>query len=164
MKLITIAFLIVMLLGNTADDPAIKPDELMSLTAKHWKGTLSYLDYSSSKEVIIPVNLNVIQSETDLDNWYFNFEYPDEPHANETDTITVYEKGRKLNNEIVSENHYTNDSVFTFVTKGSGEDNDKKAELKHIYSLDGNIFIIRKEVKYEDENEFFMRNEYKFEK
>ena len=164
MKITTIVLLVIMFLGNTADEPAIKPEELMSLTAKHWKGTLSYLDYSSNKEVNIPVNLNVIQSETELDNWYFIYEYPDEPHANGTDTITVNDKGRKLNNETVSENHYTNDTVFTFTTMRSGEDNDKKAELKHVYILDGSTFIIRKEVKYEGENEFFVRNEYKFKK
>ena len=105
-----------------------------------------------------------LNHENNLDKWFFNYEYPDEPHANGTDTIAVSDNGRKLNNEIVSENYFSNDTLFTFVTIGSGEDNDKKAEFKHVYILNGSTFIIRKEVKYEGEKEFFVRNEYKFEK
>lgn len=162
MKIILIIILSAMFPGNTADDPAVKPEELMSFTAKHWKGTLSYLDYGKNTEVSIPAELNVIQSESDLNVFYFSYEFPDEPQANGIDTIIVSKNGRKINNETVTENKYTNDSIYTFTTIKSGDDNNKKAEMKHTYILNGNILTIRKEVKYKDQKEFFVRNEFKF--
>ncbi|HMS63755.1 MAG TPA: hypothetical protein PKD83_00720 [Ignavibacteria bacterium] len=164
MKITLIFLLSVIFLANITDDPSIKPEELISLTAKKWKGTLKYLDYGKNTEVSISAGLSVMQSESDLNVFYFSYEYPDEPHANGIDTITVSENGSKLNDDILIENKYTNDTTFTFTTQKQGEDNKKKAEIKHIYSLKGNKFIIRKEVKYENEKEFFLRNEYNFER
>ena len=39
-----------------------------------------------------------------------------------------------------------------------GEDNNRSAFIRFTYSLNAKSFSIRKEVRYEDENQFFERN------
>jgi len=44
---------------------------------------------------------------------------------------------------------------------GADGNENRKAVLKHIYYIDKNSFSIRKEVKFDGEPNFLLRNEYK---
>ena len=47
-------------------------------------------------------------------------------------------------------------------TEHSGKDNKKKATIRNIYIISEDKFVISKEVKFEDSNEWLRRNEYSF--
>jgi len=46
-------------------------------------------------------------------------------------------------------------------TNGVDGNDNKKALIKHIYTISKKTFIKRKEVKFEEEDKFIMRNEFK---
>ena len=75
-----------------------------SITVKQllgdWKGRLTYLDYQSNKPYTMPADLIVTQ----LPNGYqlvFSNIYPNEPKANNHDTLTLREGGKMIDNEVV---------------------------------------------------------------
>ena len=60
---------------------------------------------------------------------------------------------RKKNNEGIRE-------VITEINGTDGNDN-RKAVLRHIYKIGKKMFVSRKEVRFEGEEKFILRNEYK---
>jgi hypothetical protein len=136
----------------------IKRDDLQILTGSQWTGTLTYLDYRSKKKVSIPANLNVRADGEDKWSWIFEYEYPDEPHANSKEIVRLSRDGRSLNGEVVLERTSLASNTVRFVTEKKGEDNNRSATIRFTYSLNAESFSIRKEVRYEGESQFFERN------
>jgi hypothetical protein len=140
------------------NEARIKRDDLQVLTGTQWSGTLTYLDYRSKKKVSIPANLNVRPNGDDKWSWIFEYEYPDEPHANSREVVRLSKDGRSLNGEVVMERLSLADNTIRFVTEKKGQDNNRSASIRFTYSLDAKSFSIRKEVRYEGEDQFFERN------
>ena len=136
----------------------IKRDDLQILTGTQWSGTLTYLDYRSKKKVSIPAKLNVRANGEDKWSWVFEYEYPDEPQANGREIVRLSEDGRSLNGEAVLERISLPDNTLRFVTEKKGDDNNRRATIRFTYSLNAQRFSIKKEVRYEDEDQFFERN------
>ena len=128
------------------------------LTGSQWTGTLTYLDYRAKKKVPIPANLNVRPNGEDKWSWIFEYQYPDEPHANSKEIVRLSKDGRNMNDEIVLERTILPDNTVRFVTEKKGEDNNRSASIRYTYSVNAKSFSIRKEVRYDDENQFFERN------
>lgn len=142
------------------DDPALNLSDLKNINGE-WVGYLMYKDYSNNKEVVIPAQLLVTHSDTSQYTWLFAISYPDEPHMNNSSSISMSIDGNKFDNEFLISKNYLTDSSLHFITESTGEDNEKKATLRHIYTFSNIEIVIRKEVKYDGENEYFFRNEYK---
>jgi hypothetical protein len=138
----------------------IKRDDLQILAGAQWSGTLTYLDYRSKKKVSIPANLTVKPNGDDQWSWVFEYEYPDEPKANSKEIVRLSKDGKNLNDEVVLERTSLPDNTIRIVTEKKGKDNDRSASFRFTYSLSPTSFSIRKEVRYEDENQFFERNGY----
>jgi hypothetical protein len=136
----------------------IKRGDLQILTGAKWSGTLTYLDYRSKKKVSIPANLNVRANGEDKWSWIFEYEYPDEPQANNREIVRLGKDGKSLNDEVVLERISLPENTVRFVTEKKGEDNNRSAAIRFTYSLGANRFSIKKEVRYEDEDQFFERN------
>ncbi|MCY7362009.1 MAG: hypothetical protein LH629_08090 [Ignavibacteria bacterium] len=166
MKISKALFLLsVMITGFVFDNPFINSEELKILTGEKWKGTLTYLDYGKNKFVNIPSDITIVQSAEDSNIYFFEYEYPDEPHANGIDTVVINDEGHKLNDElIIDKKNNDSNNYITLVTQKNGFDNDKKAVLKHTYVISEKKFVIAKFVKYDNENDFFKRNEYSYER
>ena len=101
-KLLLTLFIIIPLIGFLIDEPVITTNDLNILTGKKWTCKLTYLDYSSKEHVSIPAEVTVLNTE-DSEAYIFINEYPDEPKANNTDTVRIEENGKKFGNESVTE-------------------------------------------------------------
>ena len=143
--------------GQTAK---VKTKDLQNLTGAQWTGALSYLDYGKNAKVSILSNLTVAQPKNDKSSWIFEYQYPDEPKANNKKTVVISKDGKTFDGESVIEKTSLADKTIKIVTEKSGTDNDKKALFRYTYLLNKSSFSIKKEVKYEGTTDFFVRNEY----
>lgn len=127
-----------------------------------WKGTLTYLDYSSGKPYTMPANITISTNPQDDRQLIFAYEYPDEPKANEIDTIRISADGKIVDDsQVVSRKK--SKGVLEVITAYSGNDgnDNKKATIRHTYLIGKRSFSNRKEVKFEGEEKWILRNEYK---
>lgn len=139
--------------------------QISTLTSSvgHWQGTLTYLDYSSSKSYTMPAEIDI--SYTSNKTGYIRaYTYPNEPKANTTDTTYTKESGKYFGREKVVSFVKSNSKDFTLITEFDDVDgNDKKeATIRHKYKLEGNSFIIRMDVKFKGTTEWINRHEYQF--
>ncbi len=162
MKLLMIVLLILAAcLGRAAPVLAnLEAKDLQQLASTQWQGTLTYLDYSSGKNVSIPSNLIVTPVAADPLAWTFEYQYPDEPKANAKETIIISKDGTMIDGEMIIEKTFLGDNTLKLVTQKSGMDNDKPALFRFTYLLNNTRFSIKKEVQYPGIPEFFARNEY----
>lgn len=142
------------------DNPKVKPGDLKPLLGTKWTGNLTYLDYSSNKKVSIKSNLTVTKSAESTSIWIFDFEYPEEPKANEKVEVEISKDGKMFDGEQVIEKIKLPNATLKIVTVKNGEDNNKLAIFRHTYLINKQSFSIKKEVQYEGSNEFFERNKY----
>ena len=135
--------------------------QILEHTIGEWEGTLTYLDYQTKEPFTMPANLRI---EKGKDKYQFNLslEYPKEPKANSTDKIKISKDGTKINKANVISNRKISEEAFEIITEYSGKDNNKKAEIRIIYILGKTQLIIRKEVKFENTEDWILRNEYNY--
>ncbi|MGH9940815.1 MAG: hypothetical protein ACRD9R_00460 [Pyrinomonadaceae bacterium] len=144
------------------ETPKINAEDLHRLTGAPWTGTLTYVDYRTNKKVSLPSNLTVTPSAADKLSWVFEYQYPDEPKANNKETVTISPDGRIIDGEAVIEKTNLAGNTLKIVTEKSGADNDRKALFRFTYLLNASSFSITKEVRYEGATEFFERNQYRW--
>ncbi len=145
---------------GASTDPTVREDDLQRMSGAQWKGTLSYLDYQTSRKTTILSNMTVTRSAGDPRAWIFAYEYPEEPRANSRDTLTVSADGRSIGDETVVERRMLPDGTLRVVTRGTGKDDDRDATFRHTYLIGESRASIRKEVMYAGTAEYFERNEY----
>ena len=63
----------------------------LSSSVGHWKGKLTYLDYSSGKPYTMSANIKISLTEN-KNGYIMGYEYPEEPHANSKDTTYIVNK------------------------------------------------------------------------
>lgn len=127
------------------------------------KGTLTYLDYSSGKPYTMPAWITLRNTEGLLIR---SLEYPDEPKANQTDTLLIDAKGTFFNGAKLVKKETLPDGSLQLVTEKAGEDgNDhKSATLRNTYTFGKNMIVIRKDVRFEGEEKWIQRHEYSFQR
>jgi hypothetical protein len=135
----------------------------ISSSVGNWKGTLTYLDYSSSNSYTMPAEID-ISFTSNKAGFIRAYAYPNEPKANSTDTTYTKESGKYFGREKVISFIKSNSRDFTLITEFDDVDgNDKKeATIKHKYQLEGNSFIIRMDVKFKGTSNWINRHEYRF--
>lgn len=145
---------------STPDETIITSGDLKNLIGE-WTGTLTYLDYSSNKPYSMPANLIVKQGGNE-NQYLLSTNYPNEPKANSKGKITVSKNGKQLNKKDLKSKERLPDGQIQLITEYVGKDNNKKAFIRNIYILGEKQFIIRKEVRFENTNEWLKRNEYNY--
>ncbi len=127
-----------------------------------WKGTITYLDYTSGKPFSMPANVTITKNKKAANQLVFAYEYPAEPKANGNDTLIISADGTMIDGEKVVSNETKEGSVqiITEINGIDGNDN-RKALIRHIYMISKTSFVKRKEVKFDGEDKFIMRNEFK---
>lgn len=150
-------FLLVLISLSTGfQHSKLKPTDLDLLEGKHWKGALTYLDYSSDKKVSIPTELIVIGKGGGIYEW--ETIYPKEPSHNSKDTVAISEDGLRLDGETLKKRIEKRNGELILVTEHAGTDNNKSAIFKITYILSSNQFIRKKEVLYAVTSHWFIRN------
>ncbi len=143
-------------------DTTITPTELKNLVGC-WKGSITYLDYTTNKPFSMPANITV--NDFGKSNIITaSLVYPDEPAANTLDTIFISEDGRSLNSETITSKIKFNKDSLQVVTETAGIDgNDNQpAVIRHIYTISSHVYSIRKEVQFTGQTNWIMRHEFKF--
>jgi co-chaperonin GroES (HSP10) len=127
-----------------------------------WKGSLTYLDYSSGKPYTMPANVTISKDGNNTHQLILAFEYPDEPKANGNDTLVISSDGLQVDGATVVSKKKTSDGYVVIITEKDGVDgnDNRKAKLRHVYSIGKKKFSNRKEVRFNGEEKFIMRNEY----
>ena len=128
-----------------------------------WKGSITYLDYSSGKPFTMAANLTISRNKKNIHQLILAFEYPDEPKANGNDTLVISNDGLQIDGAIVASKEKITDGSLQIITDKQGVDgnDNRKAIIRHVYTIGKKNFSSRKEVRFEDEDKFIVRNEYK---
>ena len=155
-NLIVTTAIILFCLSSKAQSLQIKD---LSSSVGHWKGKLTYLDYSSGKPYTMSANIKISLTEN-KNGYIMGYEYPNEPQANSKDTTYIVNK--LFGKDKIVEFKKAADGGFKLVTEIEGIDgNDhKKAILRHTYLLNSNTFSVVKDVKFEGTDKWIKRNEY----
>lgn len=138
----------------------LTPEDLNILKGE-WKGSLTYMDYSSGKPFTMPANVIVKEGKNE-NQLSLSISYPKETNANSKERITISKKGTYLNQHEVISKKRLSDGQVEIITEYSGKDDKKKALIKNTYILSENLFVIRKEVKFDGTEDWLVRNEYKY--
>ena len=138
--------------------PIIGASDIKILEGEKWIGTLTYLDYTSNKKTSILANLRVVANSADKNSWIFYNEYPEEPNANGSETITLSSDGSMFGDEKVVERNKLLGGTIKIITV---KEKDKK-KYRYTYLISPEIFSIRKEEKGEHDSAYFERNTYSF--
>ena len=127
-----------------------------------WKGTLTYLDYTSGKPYTMPCNITVNPVDSNPQQLVIAYEYPDEPKANGNDTLVISGDGKMIDDGTVIVKEKIG-GLLKVITEKNGVDGNesRKAQIRLIYEAGKKSFSIRKEVKFEGEEKWILRNEYK---
>lgn len=127
-----------------------------------WEGTLTYLDYTSGNPYTMPCNISLSPVNSNLQQLVIVYEYPDEPKANGSDTLVISVNGKMIDDEMVLVKEKKR-SLLRVITQKTGVDGNenRKAVIRHIYTLGKKSFSIRKEVKFEGGDKWIVRHEYK---
>lgn len=127
-----------------------------------WKGTLTYLDYTSGKPYKMPCNITLSSVDSNPQQLILANEYPDEPKANGNDTLVISRDGNMIDDGMVIVKDKKG-GLLRVITEKNGVDGNenRKAVIRHIYEAGKKNFSVRKEIKFEGEERWKLRNEYK---
>ncbi len=153
---ITALFLSVMVLAQKVSSNDFKVLE------GNWTGQLTYLDYTSNKQETIPSTLKA--SVTRSNKFELKFGYPGESGKGGADVYKISEDGSLVNNMKVLERTEQQDGTLKIVLEQKGPDgNDHRpATFHHILEIGKDKFVMTKMVKFDNEKNFFRRNQYEF--
>jgi len=138
--------------------PVASPEDFRVLAGGGWKGHLSYLDYSSEALSKIPVEIQV--DEPDGRTLVYSIRYPGETQYNSRENIKFSRDGRLLNGSLIIAREDNDNGDLLLVTTDQGEDDNRRADIRVTYSIGSTAFSITKEVRFEGESSYFLRNEY----
>lgn len=130
-----------------------------------WKGNLTYLNYGDDKTLVtLPVRVEASFSEKGVE---FKSFYT-EPGGRIEKRSHRFRIGKK---NIYYNGNWKMDSFeaksleqWTLFLKSEGKDNNRTASFKKIVEVSPNKITIKKMVKYEGTEEYFMRNSYLLER
>ena len=138
---------------------SVELSALEVLAGDNWKGELTYLDYSSNKEVKMPVEMaiSIVKEGT----FQFAYSYPNEPKANSKAKIRISSDGTKISGNKITKVEKTEDGLLIIHAESKGSDNNEKAMLYFTYTIGKRLFSTKKEVKLAGDDDRFLRNEYR---
>jgi hypothetical protein len=140
--------------------PRIEPADVQRLAGAPWKGSLTYLDYTSKKPVTLASSLVVTRADADGRSWVFDYQYPDEPKANSARNVTLAGDGSTIDGERVTERSVLPGGILRIVTEQSGHDDGRPAMFRFTYLLGDSSLSRRKEVRFEGTADYFERHSY----
>lgn len=163
-KMILFSALLLFLLSsyNSSAQATISSEDFKPLIGS-WSGTLTYLDYQNGEPFSMPVELRIVQIE-ETNNFTFYFSFPDEPHANSEETFSISNGGTMLNGESIISKGLLEDGNLEIVTESKGTDDELPATIRQTYIVGADVFVTRKDVLFDGQEEWTNRNEFNFNK
>jgi hypothetical protein len=160
--LIAFTTLLVSFASFAQSNPGLKLKDLHRL-AGSWKGTLTYLDYSSNKPYSMPADVAIKRLKR-LNAFIFSNVYPDEPKANSVDTLFIAANGTMVDGATVRSKRKLSNGNTEVVTERLAKDgNDHKpATIRVTYNFGTNSFTNIKHVQFAGETEWIKRHEYSY--
>jgi hypothetical protein len=135
--------------------------EDLKMVIGNWEGSITYLDYQTNKPFTMPANLIVKQGK-DENRLVLNNIYPNEPKANSSDKITVTKNGLLFNKNEVTSREELENGLIQIQTDHMAKDDGKKALIRYTYIIESDLFIIRKEVQFEESSDWIKRSEFNY--
>lgn len=165
-KALTLSFLVIFALGFSATFSQTSPKILnkdLNLLAGSWKGSLTYLDYTSNKPYTMPADLN-IRRQGNSGIFILSNLYPNEPKANSLDTMTISHNGKMINKEAVKSKRILSNGDIEIVTETKGIDGNenKPAIIRITYTIGKTNFTNIKEVQFVGNTQWIKRHEYSY--
>lgn len=162
--LTALIFLALVSTSQRAGVPVVRvhDSDLDSLIGKPWKGSLTYLDYTSKKETTIKSTLVVDRLPKVESSWTWSVGYSDEPSHNAGTTLKLTLNGTVLDGEKVIERTELPGKKVEIETQFLGNDDNRPAVMRHVYVIGDKEFTLQKLVKFKDGKEFFQRNIYRW--
>jgi hypothetical protein len=142
--------------------PAVLASDIRVLTGEGWKGTLTYLDYTSKKPTEIRSSLLVLPVEGDPLAWDVRVGYADEPHADSGEIAKLEAGGTVFREQRVLERSQAGPGRVQIVTEARGDDDRKPATFRFVYLIEAKSCSIQKLVKFDEGGEFFERHIYRW--
>jgi uncharacterized membrane protein YphA (DoxX/SURF4 family) len=160
-KIVT-ASLCLLLVGQTtkAQDAAILKEDIAIIEGK-WKGTLTYRDFKSAKDVTMPCNLGLEVKKNGKD-LVMNYEYPDNAGWNSKDNISISADGRSINGEKIKSRKMLDDGSIEIIIESKGQDGSTPATVQQIITFGPKTFTLTRQVQYMTTGEKFQRNQYRW--
>lgn len=139
--------------------PRISEKDFAPIIGEDWTGSLSYKDYSSEKQVSIPVNASVekITSRTIV----YRLEYPKEPDYNSVQRLRISRDGTRIDGVPIVKLERV-DGRLEITTRQRSSDNNIPANIEIVYQIGRNQFDIVQRVIPDDGGASFTRNRYSF--
>jgi hypothetical protein len=152
---------------NTAaiEAAVVAATDIDRLTGAPWRGTLSYLDYTSRAQTAIKSSLLMTRLPEQSDGaiaWNMSVGYTDEPHANSGETAVLARNGRIFRGADVLERTMLADGMVRVVTEQDGQDDGRPARLRFVYLLGEKQCSIQKLVRLLPDGTFFERHIYRW--
>lgn len=128
-----------------------------------WKGSLTYLDYSTGKPYTMPADLEIKRIGM-TNKFVFSNSYPKETSANSSDTLAVSTDGKYIDGELIKSRRKLPNGDIEIITEEYGKDgNDNKpATFRHTYTLGATTYQHRKDVQFTGKTEWLNRHEYSY--
>ena len=127
-----------------------------------WKGNLTYLDYSSNKQVTLPANTKFeMISDSSFDQFIY---YTSEPHKNDGTRYTIKENGQLLNDmKLLTRIKKSGDAMeLVFEYRGPDGNDNRMATMLQVMQFSKHELVITKKVKFDGEDNFIQRHQYRF--
>jgi hypothetical protein len=145
---------------NAQTGPVASLQDFQIVAGSGWKGHLNYLDYSSEALSQIPVEVRF--EEPRGRSLRYAIRYPGETQYNSREEIEVSRDGRKLNGDLIISRDRNANGDLALVTIYRGKDDNRAADIRMTYVIGSATFSVSKEVRFEDGNDYFLRNQYSF--
>ncbi|MDF7811044.1 DoxX family protein [Hymenobacter sp. YC55] len=154
--------------AQPSQTPAKVAMQELTAIAQQWTGSLTYLDYTTKKPVMLATTLTGIQAtplELELD---FVYQEPNGSKVKGSDKVQLSADGTRLTWDGVplqiSSKTRLPDETLQLVLEGRGLDDKKDCLIKRTVLLSSHQFSVLKEVKYDGTTAFLMRNKYEFQR
>ena len=130
-----------------------------------WTGTLSYLDYTSEEMVTLDLNGNCYLDGSKLVLDYVINEWGkvyNQHYVYKIQNGTVYKGGVW---DLKEKTTGANGALRFVITQEGRDGNDRKPCIFRVtFSYEGNTLSVTKEVKFKEDADFFLRNEYRLQR
>ena len=94
--------------------------------------------------------------------WQMSIGYNDEPNADSSQPVVLRLDGRMIGDETVIDRTVAPDGSVHITTEEAGEDDNRAAVLRKVYTLSTNAASLQSLVRLKGESEFFERHIYRW--
>lgn len=151
--------LVLVLAAVGCESSAKLQSEDVDRIAGAWVGTLTYRDFTTDKQVVIPAAMTVAKV-GELAAWEFRISYPKEPGMSGVETVALNKDGAMFGDEAVVERAVQPDGVVRFVTEKESFDNRRPALIRYVYLMGDSVCSSVRYVQLKGQKEFFERHRY----